>query len=114
MRQSVTVGLRESNCVQTWASSPRRSQLDSCFIERGTFQLKRLHRATVIALYPWNGASDPEPKVPPPPREFRDPLKLARYYQSLLDSGQFENRAALARHLGVSRARVTKVLRRLN
>jgi RNA polymerase sigma-70 factor, ECF subfamily len=27
------------------------------------------------------------------------------YYQTLLDSGQFENRAALARYLGVSRAR---------
>jgi hypothetical protein len=42
------------------------------------------------------------------------PLKLARYYQSLLDSGQFENRAALARYLGVSRARVTQVLHRLD
>jgi Mn-dependent DtxR family transcriptional regulator len=41
-------------------------------------------------------------------------MKLARHYQSLLDSGRFENRAALARHLGVSRARVTQVLRRLN
>jgi len=37
----------------------------------------------------------------------------ARYYQSLLDSGRFENRAALARYRGVSRARVTQVLRRL-
>jgi hypothetical protein len=34
-------------------------------------------------------------------------LKLASYYQSLLDSGKFENRAALARYLGVSRSRVT-------
>ncbi len=40
-------------------------------------------------------------------------MKLARHYQALLDSGRFENRAALARHLGVSRARVTQVLRRL-
>jgi hypothetical protein len=38
---------------------------------------------------------------------------LAHYYQSLLDSGKFESRAALARYLGVSRARVTQVLRRL-
>jgi hypothetical protein len=76
-------------------------------------QLKRLHRAAVIALYPWNGSSDPEPKVGPVPCEKRDPLKLAQYYQSLLDSGKFENRAALARYLGVSRARVTQVLRRL-
>lgn len=43
----------------------------------------------------------------------RDGLKLARYYQSLLDSGKFESRAALARFLGVSRARVTQVLKRL-
>jgi hypothetical protein len=62
---------------------------------------------------PWNGSSCPEPQAPSPPRETRDPLKLARYYQSLLDSGRFENRAALARHLGVSRARVTQVLHRL-
>lgn len=40
-------------------------------------------------------------------------MKLARHYQALLDSGKFENRAALARHLSVSRARVTQVLRRL-
>jgi len=33
-------------------------------------------------------------------------MKLARHYQALLDSGKFESRAALARHLGVSRARV--------
>jgi hypothetical protein len=38
--------------------------------------------------------------------------KLARYYQSLMDSGKFESRAALARYLGVSRARVTQVLNR--
>ncbi len=44
----------------------------------------------------------------------RDPLALAKFYQSLLDSGTVENRAALARHLGVSRSRVTQVLRRLD
>ena len=75
-------------------------------------QINRLHRAAVIALFPWNGSSTPEPKATAVPRERRDPLKLARYYQSLLDSGQFENRAALARYLGVSRARVTQVLKR--
>jgi hypothetical protein len=55
----------------------------------------------------------PEPKAAPAPRERCDPLKLASYYQSLLDSGKFENRAALARYLRVSRARVTQVLNRL-
>lgn len=33
--------------------------------------------------------------------------------ESLLESGKFENRSALARYLGVSRARVTQVLKRL-
>jgi biotin operon repressor len=37
-------------------------------------------------------------------------MKLARHYQALLDTGRFESRAALARHLGVSRTRVTQVL----
>jgi hypothetical protein len=31
-----------------------------------------------------------------------DPLRLARYYQSLLDSGKVESRAALARFLRIS------------
>ena len=94
-------------------NSASRSQLDSGFIERGTLQINRLHRAAVIALFPWNSFSDAKPKAAPVPKEHRDPLKLARYYQSLLDSGKFENRAALARNLGVSRARVTQVLGRL-
>jgi hypothetical protein len=95
-------------------NSPRRSQLDSCFVERGAFQIKRLHRRADIAFFPWNGCSSPDPKAEAAPKKKRDPLKLASYYQSLLDSGQFENRAALARYLGVSRARVTQVLKRLN
>ena len=41
------------------------------------------------------------------------PGQCQRVVEILLDSGKFENRAALARYLGVSRARVTQVLRRL-
>src|SRR5262249_12481353 len=93
-------------------TSPRRSQLEPGLIERGTFRLSRLRRAAVIEFFPWNGSSGPEPEAPPLSSEPRNPLKLARYYQSLLDSGRFESRAALARHLGVSRARVTQVLKR--
>jgi hypothetical protein len=62
---------------------------------------------------PWNAGSEAEPEPKPAPKERRDPIQLARYYQSLLDSGKFESRAALARYLCVSRARVTQVLRRL-
>jgi hypothetical protein len=70
-------------------------------------------RAAVIEVIPWNGSIEPEAAVPSVPKEPRDPLKLASYYQSLLNSGEFKNRAALARYLGVSRARVTQVLKRL-
>ena len=94
-------------------SSPRLSQLESCFIEREVLQKKRLRRSAVIAVFPWNGSVDQNPEPKPVPKERRDPLKLAHHYQSLLDSGKFENRAALARHFGVSRARVTQVHRRL-
>lgn len=41
-------------------------------------------------------------------------MKLACYNKDLLDSGTYENRAALARYLGVSRAGFTHVFRRLN
>ena len=76
-------------------------------------QVNRLRRSPIIALFPWNVVSETERDPKPVPMEPRDPLKLARYYQSLLGSGRFESRAALARYLGVSRPRVTQVLRRL-
>jgi hypothetical protein len=38
-------------------------------------------------------------------------LKLSGEYQDMLDNGEFKNRAELARHLGVSRAWITKVLK---
>ncbi|MBR9802339.1 hypothetical protein GYB59_11900 [bacterium] len=41
-------------------------------------------------------------------------MARARFYQSLLDNGIVESRAALSRHLGLSRARVTQVLKRLD
>jgi len=44
----------------------------------------------------------------------RDRMRLARYYESLLDSDEISTRAELARYLGVSRARVTQVLGRLH
>ena len=41
------------------------------------------------------------------------PCLRGQITESLLDSGKFENRSALAHYLGVSRARVTQVLKRL-
>lgn len=67
----------------------------------------------MVEFYPWiNSEELPEP-APTPQRVNRDPLDIARYYQSLLDSGVVGTRAELSRYLGVSRARVTQVLKRL-
>jgi hypothetical protein len=48
------------------------------------------------------------PAVKDRDRQDRDPLRLTRYYHSLLDAGTFEGRAALVRFLGGSRARATQ------
>ncbi len=94
--------------------SPRLSQLDSQFIERGALFVRRLRRRPVIVLHPWTAHSDEMPAKTSARKARPDGMKLARHYQALLDSGKFESRAALACHLEVSRARVTQVLRRLN
>jgi hypothetical protein len=57
--------------------SPRRTQLEPGFIERGTLCLKMLRRAAVIEIIPRNGSSDLEPKAAAAPKELRDPLKLS-------------------------------------
>lgn len=64
-------------------------------------------------MFKWNSISDQiraESKTATPKR---DRMRLAYYYQSLLDSGEVSTRAELARYLGISRARVTQVLNRL-
>ena len=66
-----------------------------------------------VLSIPWGRSSPEKPEPKPPPKERSDGMNLAGRYQALLDSGKFENQAALARHLGVSRARVTQVLRRV-
>ncbi|MFY9255837.1 MAG: helix-turn-helix domain-containing protein, partial [Fuerstiella sp.] len=81
------------------------------FVELGAFTTKQLRQTRSIEFHAWTSPKAiKEAKSKPKPK--RDPLRLARYYQSLLDTGTFESRAALARHLGVSRARVTQVLNR--
>ncbi|MFT5303146.1 MAG: hypothetical protein ACI814_003965, partial [Mariniblastus sp.] len=82
------------------------------FVELGAFTIKQLRQTRSIEFHAWTSPKAiKEAKSKPKPK--RDPLRLARYYQSLLDTGKFESRAALARHLGVSRANVTQVLNRL-
>ncbi|TWT58307.1 hypothetical protein KOR42_16810 [Thalassoglobus neptunius] len=65
-------------------------------------------------MFKWNSISDQNRAESESAAPKRDRMRLALHYQSLLDSGQVSSRAELARFLGVSRARVTQVLKRLN
>ena len=86
--------------------------LNRGFVELGSYVLNRLRRTPIIEFYAWNSPPARKKERNDPGKPGRDPLRLARYFQSLLDTGKFESRAALARFLGVSRARVTQVLNR--
>ncbi len=82
-------------------------------VEVGIWTAKHLHRNRQMAFVPWAAAVESS-QATKPLRLKVDPLALARRYQDLLDSGTAKNRAHLASYLGVSRARVTQVLRRLD
>lgn len=71
-------------------------------MEQGSFAITRLRRAPVIAFHAWNAPTTVRANQNGTKKPTRDSLRLARYYQSLLDSGKFESRAALARYLGVN------------
>jgi len=55
----------------------------------------------------------PEDLVPVRGHERLDRYSLALRYQKLIDQGYVKNQADLARHLGVSRAWITKVMNEL-
>lgn len=44
---------------------------------------------------------------------YRNPIYLAKEYRQMINNGQAKNQSDLARKLGVSRARVTQILRLL-
>ncbi len=48
-----------------------------------------------------------------PVRTYRNPVCLAREWKKAMESGKYASQTALARELGVSRVRVTQVLRLL-
>ncbi len=84
------------------------------FVELGAFRTRRLQRLPKIEMFKWNSISDQIRAESESEAPSRDRMRLAFYYQSLLDSGELSTRAELSRHLGVSRGRVTQVLNRLN
>ena len=83
-------------------------------VELGAYQVNKLRRQSAVVCYPWDSISRVlEPAVKPKGPRY-DRMALALQYQSLIDSGTVKTRAELARHIGVSRARVTQVLKRLS
>lgn len=85
---------------------------NNSFIEVGLCLVTTSRKERNVHLLPWGDLSA-SLESPKSAKAKHDPLARARFYQSLLDNEIVESRAALARHLGVSRARVTQVLRRL-
>lgn len=90
------------------------------FVELGAWQRNNLSQSPRLLLFPWTATSDlPEqpirtPKTSSPTSNAKKQgIETALRYQSLLDNGTVATRAQLAKHLGVSRARVTQVLKRL-
>lgn len=83
--------------------SPSHSLCEHCLVELGAFHLKTYVDRPKSSLNPFGYSEFSQP----------DGMERARYYQSLLDSGNVSTRAELARFLDVSRDRVTQVLRRL-
>ena len=91
------------------------------FVELGAWQRNNLRQSPKMLFFPWTTVSD----LPEAPKRRRKPserettnrsqgIETACRYQALLDDGTVKTRAELARFLGVSRARVTQVLRRLD
>lgn len=83
------------------------------FTELGLCLLTTSRKERNVHLIPWGDANTvlkPKTKA----KAKHDPMARAQFYQSLLDNEVVESRAALSRYLGVTRARVTQVLRRLN
>lgn len=85
---------------------------NTSFVELGLCLITTSRKERNVHLLPWGDLKATLEPVETPQAK-QDPLARARFYQSLLDNGIVENRAALARYLGVSRSRVTQVLRRL-
>ena len=52
-------------------------------------------------------------KSPIPRKTYRNPIYLAREYKNMIDSTEAKNQAELAKLKGISRARVTQILRLL-
>jgi hypothetical protein len=58
------------------------------FVELGHYTVKRLERKPIFEFHAWNAPQPAPKKENDPDKPQPDPLRLARYYQSLLDTGK--------------------------
>ena len=95
------------------AGAPPRDGLNPNrgFSEPGTFRAKMMRRLPHIEMFKWNSILDQIGADLESAKPKRDRMLLAHSYKALMDSGEFESRTARARHLGVSRGKVTQALR---
>lgn len=73
-----------------------------------TLSLHRIRRGRAIALA--SAEPPPGPPAAPRPSPAALTLALAHEFQRLIDSGEVPDRATLAAHIGLTRARVTQVM----
>ena len=92
----------------TAAAAPAATTTTECHvIQTGLFRA----RARRVSF-----SAEPAPEPPPPPEPVRRPAKVARmlalahHIQWAIDRGLVADRAAVARKLGLTRARVTQLL----
>ena len=99
--------------VRVPSVSPSHPLCEHGLVELGAFRINNSRRSPKVEFHCWKPISGiPTPKCEQTKRR-PDGLERARCYLSLLESGEVKTRAELAHYLGVSRARVTQVLRRL-
>ena len=83
------------------------------FIETGAWKASYLHQTRELDIHPWKALSDLPETHDLHPGVKVCPIERAKLLQALIDSGQVKNRSELATRLGISRARITQILRRL-
>ena len=70
----------------------------------------RLIHGTFRAVFEMAAESSKHNLIKIGKRKYRNPIYLAKEWRRVLDKGEYSSSFALARHLGVSRARVTQML----
>ena len=113
----VTGGIRQQKIPSGGDGvNARQEPLDTLanFNEIGAWKTRYLHQARKIEIHPWKAQKDLPVTRDMHPGVKACPIERARQLQARIDSGEVKNRSELAAKLGVSRARVSQILGRLN